>query len=122
MDFPRGPASCDLHAPKPTTAVEVSAIRNVENLAPIARPVWADFSIKLAVVVAGKRALVLARYSLNIGEFAICKIAGENVKALIVGSRDKDNLLPVGRKPRLNVDGPAGRKLLRVQGLKIKHP
>src|SRR5947207_11019723 len=71
MDFARLGSRFGFHAPEATGAVNVIAIRNVENLRAVWRPHRVDLVIKLAVVVAWQGAASFSREALQVLEFAI---------------------------------------------------
>ena len=110
------------HSPEAARAVKAIAIGDEENFGAVGRPRGTDFVIYGAVVVARQVAPRFSREALGVGDLAVAEVGSENVKVLVVGSRDEGDALAVGRKARLEIYGAIGSDLTGFFSLQIEQP
>ncbi len=122
VNFARLRSRLRFHAPEAAGAVNVPFVRNEQNFLAVARPHRTDFHVERAVVIAGKRTLCFSRQPHYVFQSSAPHIGPENVKPLVVGSRNEHNVLSIRRPARLHVHGPAVCELLRLSRCQVQQP
>ena len=104
------------HAPEPACPMDVPAIRDQDQLAPVAGPGGREVVIQHAVVVAGQLAVVVVGESSDVTRCATVHRHCEDVPAPVVRGGDEGDPGAVGRPARLHIDAPvAGERPHRAR-------
>ena len=106
--------------PEAAAAIEMIAIRHIENFTPIALPDRTDLVIERTVVIARQGTLALARETLHMGERALIEIGREEMKAAVERRGYEHQSFAVGLKTRLDVDRSVAGQRTRGAGSKIE--
>ena len=115
MDFLACSTGLCGHAPDATRAVDVSAVGDVQDEAPVARPERAELVIVTAVVVARQIAQVFVRQLHGIFELPLPEVRHEQMKAPVILARGEDDARTIRREARLDIDGTiAGERMHRA--------
>ncbi len=125
MDLPCLCPSLRAHPPKSARPINMSAIRNKQNLCAIARPRRMNLRVIFRVVIPRQRALRLLRqpHHTRFAFYkAIARIHHKNMKSPVILRRNKHNPLAIGRPSRLHIHRSTLRDLLRDTRRQIQQP
>src|SRR5215469_11384300 len=104
LGFPRGffivnlallRARLNLHSPEAACSIDVPTIGNENQVCSVRRPCWTNLVIEFAVVETRQIAAGLTGEPPHVGQLAAAEIGNKNMKALVIRSGDKGQVLAI---------------------------